>query len=71
MLSNNLRRTDVLGYTVASVLLETDKFVGGLATLTARLIDLTESDVMLVGHRYPTSKGHKLIAIGRSRFNRN
>ena len=65
---NNLQRTQVHGYTVASVLLKTDKFIRGLATLTARLIDLTESDVMLVGHQYPTSKGYKLIAIGRSRL---
>ncbi|MEL6929008.1 MAG: CBS domain-containing protein [Cyanobacteria bacterium J06600_6] len=65
---NNLQRTDVQGYTIASVLLETDKFVGGLATLTARLIDLTESDVMLLGHQYHQSKGDKLVVIGRSRL---
>ena len=65
---NNLQRTNVKGYTVASVLLETDKFVGGLATLTARLIDLTESDVVLVGHQYNKSKNYKLIVIGRSRL---
>jgi len=65
---NNLQRTNVKGYTVASVLLQTDKFVGGLATLTARLIDLTESDVILLGNRYQQSKSEKLIVIGRSRL---
>ena len=65
---NNLQRTKIKGYTVASVLLQTDKFVGGLATLTARLIDLTESDVMLLGHQYQKSKGQKLVVIGRSRL---
>ncbi len=65
---DNLQRTTVRGYTVASVLLKTDKFVGGLATLTARLIDLTESDVLLLGHQYQTSKSQKLVAIGRSRL---
>ena len=65
---NNLQRTNVKGYTVASVLLQTDKFVGGLATLTARLIDLTESDVVLLGHQYQKSKGSKLVVIGRSRL---
>ena len=65
---NNLQRVKVQGYTVASVLLQTDKFVGGLATLTARLIDLTESDVLLVGHQYQKSKSHKLVVIGRSRL---
>jgi len=65
---NDLQRHDVRGYTVASVLLKTDKFVGGLATLTARLIDLTESDVMLLGHQYRKSKSSKLVVIGRSRL---
>ena len=65
---NNLQRTKVQGYTVASVLLQTDKFVSGLATLTARLIDLTESDVMLLGHQYQKSQNHKLVVIGRSRL---
>ena len=65
---NNLRRTNIRGYTVASVLLATDKFVRGLASLAARLIDLTESDVLLVGHQYATNKGYKLIVIGRSRL---
>ena len=65
---DKLQKTTIQGYTVASVLLQTDKFVGGLATLTARLIDLTESDVLLVGHQYPKSKGQKLVVIGRSRI---
>ena len=65
---DKLQRTTVRGYTVASVLLQTDEFVGGLATLAARLIDLTESDVLLLGHQYPKSKGQKLIVIGRSRL---
>ena len=65
---DNLQRTNVQGYTVASVLLQTDKFVAGLSTLTARLIELTESDVILLGHQYQKSKGQKLVVIGRSRL---
>ena len=65
---NNLQRTTVRGYTVASVLLETEQFVSGLATLTARLIDLTESDVMLLGHKFNKSSQAKLVVIGRSRL---
>ena len=65
---NDLRRTTILGYTVASVLLKTDSFVSGLATLTSRLIDLTESDVLLLGHQYQKSQSQKLVAIGRSRI---
>ena len=65
---DKLERTTIQGYAVASVLLQTDKFVNGLATLTARLIDLTESDVLLLGHQYQTGKGEKLVVIGRSRL---
>ena len=65
---DNLQRTTICGYTVASVLLKTDSFVGGLATLTSRLIDLTESDVLLLGHQYQKSQSQKLVAIGRSRL---
>ena len=63
-----LQRTKIQGYSVASVLLQTDHFVRGLATLTARLIDLTESDVLLLGHQYQKSQSHKLVVIGRSRL---
>ena len=65
---NNLKQTSVHGYTVATVLLQTEKFVSGLATLTARLIDLTESDILLLGHQYQRSTSQKLVVIGRSRI---
>ena len=68
---NSLQQTTVHGYTIASVLLSTERFVSGLATLTARLIDLTESDVLLLGHQYKknsSKRGGKLVVIGRSRL---
>ena len=65
---DRLQRKSIHGYTVASVLLKTDEFVSGLATLTARLIDLTESDVLLLGHQYHKSQSYKLVVIGRSRL---
>ncbi|HEY9769147.1 MAG TPA: CBS domain-containing protein [Coleofasciculaceae cyanobacterium] len=65
---DRLQRTSFHGYTLASVLLQTDKFVAGLATLTARLIELTQSDVLLLGHQFPKREGHKLVVIGRSRL---
>lgn len=65
---DKLQRTTVRGYTVASVLLHTDTFVSGLSALAARLVDLTESDVLLLGHRYHKSQGQKLVVIGRSRL---
>ena len=63
---DKLVRKTIRGYTIATVLLETEKFVGGLATLTARLIDLTESDVLLLGHQYQKNQNAKLVVIGRS-----
>ena len=65
---DSLQRRSIHGHTVASVLLKTDKFVSGLSSLTARLIDLTESDVLLLGHQYQKSQSHKLVVIGRSRL---
>lgn len=65
---DNLQRTTIQGYTVASVLLKTDNFVSGLSALAARLIDLTESEVLLLGHQYQKSHGQKLVVIGRSRL---
>jgi tRNA nucleotidyltransferase (CCA-adding enzyme) len=65
---DKLETKTIQGYAIASVLLHTDQFVHGLATLTARLIELTESDVLLLGHQYPKSQGHKLVVIGRSRL---
>ena len=65
-----LERKTVWGYSVSTVLLHTEKFIGGLATLTARLIDLTESDVLLLAHKSSKSEPgqYKLVAIGRSRL---
>ncbi|MEM8828286.1 MAG: CBS domain-containing protein [Cyanobacteria bacterium P01_G01_bin.19] len=65
---DKLTKTTFQGYTVASVLLQTDKFVNGLSSLTARLIELTESDALLVGHQYQKSQSKKLVVIGRSRL---
>ena len=64
----NLQKTIIHGYTVTSVLLQTDNFVSGLSSLAARLIDLTESDALLLGHEYSRGKHTKLIVIGRSRI---
>ena len=65
---DNLQRTSVRGYSVVSVLLQTEQFVTGLAALASRLIDLTESDVILLGHQYPKREQYKLVVIGRSRL---
>ena len=64
----DLETADVLGYKIASVLLQTDDFVPGLAGLTSRLVDLTESDALLLGHQYQKKNTTKLTVIGRSRL---
>ena len=68
-----LDKCNVQGYAIASVLLKTDQFVPGLSGLTSRLMDLTETDALLLGHQYKRQKGKsephtKLIVIGRSRL---
>jgi tRNA nucleotidyltransferase (CCA-adding enzyme) len=66
-----LKTTTVKGYTIASILLETDEFVAGLSSVAGRIIDLTDSDALLLGNRYPgksRSNNSKLTVIGRSRL---
>ena len=68
-----LDKFKVQGYTIASVLFQTDDYVPGLSNLTSRLVDLTESDALLLGHQYIRQKGKseestRLTVIGRSRL---
>ncbi|PSB53368.1 poly(A) polymerase [filamentous cyanobacterium Phorm 6] len=74
----NLRSETLHGYTVASVLLSTDDYVPGLSSLTSRLLDLTETDALLLGNVYNFSENdsniaesivsNRLAIIGRSRI---
>ena len=68
-----LDKFTVQGYTITSVMLQTDDYVPGLSSLTSRLVDLTESDALLLGHQYIRQKGKleeskRLTVIGRSRL---
>jgi tRNA nucleotidyltransferase (CCA-adding enzyme) len=72
-----MQKTQVKGYTIASIFLETKNFVAGLSTLAERLIDLTEADALLLMNEYGESgrldesaskNSEKLIIIGRSRI---
>lgn len=64
---NNLQTETLRGYTVAWVLLTTDAFVPGLSSLVSRLLDLIETDALLLANRYPAdSEAERLIIIGRS-----
>jgi tRNA nucleotidyltransferase (CCA-adding enzyme) len=80
----NLRSDSLHGYSVAWVLLYTEAFVPGLSSLAARLLDLTETDALLLGNVYkygendskrsanPDSEeqpvSNRLTVIGRSRI---
>ena len=65
---SELEITEIRGYKMASVLLKTADFVKGLSSLTSRLVDLTESDALLLGHEYRRKESRKLCVIGRSRI---
>lgn len=68
-----LQQENLRGYTVAWVLLATEEFVPGLSNLAERLVELTETDALLFGHRYyrrgsGENDEERLIVIGRSRI---
>ncbi|MCG9892112.1 MAG: CBS domain-containing protein [Thermosynechococcaceae cyanobacterium MS004] len=65
-----LQTVTVHGNRLASVMLESDRYVPGLSSLTAQLMVLSESDALLLGHWYQTrsSKQDRLTVIGRSRI---
>ncbi|MEG3842040.1 CBS domain-containing protein [Microcoleus sp. herbarium14] len=77
---DNWRSETVHGYSVASVLLSTEAYVPGLSALASRLLDLTETDALLLGNVYKFSENdssrnipesqvsNRLTIIGRSRI---
>ncbi|MEG4109320.1 CBS domain-containing protein [Microcoleus sp. S13_C5] len=78
---NNLRSETLHGYSVAWVLLSTEAYVPGLSSLASRLLDLTETDALLLGNVYKFSENennrniapespvsNRLTIIGRSRI---
>jgi tRNA nucleotidyltransferase (CCA-adding enzyme) len=77
----NLRSEILHGYSVAWVLLSTEAYVPGLSSLANRLLDLTETDALLLGNVYKFSEkdnnpniepespvSNRLTIIGRSRI---
>ena len=77
----NLRSEILHGYSVAWVLLSTEAYVPGLSSLASRLLDLTETDALLLGNVYKFSEkennpnvepespvSNRLTIIGRSRI---
>ncbi|EDZ95807.1 MAG: CBS domain-containing protein [Limnospira sp. PMC 1291.21] len=65
-----LHQSTVKGHTISWVLLETDDYVPGLSSLTSELLDLTESDGLLLANQYRVRSGgeKRLTIIGRSRI---
>ncbi|NJN49795.1 MAG: hypothetical protein HC805_08570 [Alkalinema sp. RL_2_19] len=60
----------VEGQTLAWVMLKTTGYVPGLSSLASRLVDLTDSDGLLLGNWYQRSERDVLTVIGRSRIPR-
>jgi tRNA nucleotidyltransferase (CCA-adding enzyme) len=50
---DNLHSQDHLGYKISWVLLKTTGFIPGLSGLASRLVELTESDALLLAAEYP------------------
>jgi len=67
---DRLEQTTVRGHAVSWVLLETEDYVPGLSSLASELLDVTESDALLLGNLYRVRSGGemRLTVIGRSRI---
>jgi tRNA nucleotidyltransferase (CCA-adding enzyme) len=65
-----LQTVTFYGYRVAWTMLSSDRYVPGLSSLTSQLMVLSESDALVLGHRYQTrSSGQdRLTVIARSRI---
>ncbi|MEA5616775.1 CBS domain-containing protein [Cronbergia sp. UHCC 0137] len=65
----NLQYLCLRGYTIAWITLRTEGFVPGLSSLASEIIDLTESDAVLLAHECPLGEGDlRLTVIGRSQI---
>jgi tRNA nucleotidyltransferase (CCA-adding enzyme) len=65
---DNLQSETLRGYRISWVLLKTPGYVPGLSSLTSRLIDLTETDALLLAARYSVGEDERLSVIGRSQI---
>ena len=71
---DQLKTQPFQGYTVSSLLLETETFIFGLSSVVERLLAITESDALIFAHAYhsrregsPVQEG-RLSLIGRTRI---
>lgn len=65
----NVCSEDVWGQNLASVVLRTEDYVPGLSGLTSRLLDLTDSDAIVLAHEYQRQGDEsRVTVIARSRI---
>ncbi|HLP91917.1 MAG TPA: CBS domain-containing protein [Nostocaceae cyanobacterium] len=65
----NLEYICLRGYTISWVIVKTQEFVPGLSNLASEIIDLTESDAVLLGNEYPLGENEvRVTVIGRSQI---
>jgi tRNA nucleotidyltransferase (CCA-adding enzyme) len=65
----NLDYVCLRGYTIAWVMLRTNEFVPGLSNLASEIVDLTESDAVLLVNEYPLGEDeYRLTVIGRTQI---
>ncbi|GAB4374702.1 MAG: CBS domain-containing protein [Elainellaceae cyanobacterium] len=64
-----LQTETIQGYNLAWVLLSVEEYIPGLSNLAARLLTLTDADILLLAARYRVgeSEDERLTIIGRSR----
>eukprot|EP00752_Nemacystus_decipiens_P008990 g8025.t2 len=67
---NNLNRTSLNGATVSTALVQLDGYVNGMAAVAQNVLDVTDSDVFMLGAHFPQKLGRDpthMVIIGRAR----
>lgn len=65
---DNLQSETISGYTISWVLLQTSGYLPGLSGLASRLMEVTESDALLLATQYCVGEDQRLTVIGRSQI---
>lgn len=67
---DTLQTETIQGHPVSTVLLETPEYIAGLSSVAAQIMEITDTEALLLGNRYPIkgSDEHRLVVIGRSRI---
>jgi len=67
---DNMHSTTYMSYKISWVLLETSGYIPGLSSLASRLMEVTESDALLLGAQYALgeTRDERLTVIGRSQI---